>query len=257
MPSATSRSTASSRASRADAGARVHVGTSGWAYASWRGPFYPAGVRPAELLHFYGSRFDTVEVNQTFRTLPDADAVAAWCAAVPRGFRFALKAPATITHYRRLQNVAEPLAAFLDVARRLGTRRGPLLVQLHPTMRRDLERLDAFLERVPRGFAIALEVRHPSWLDDATYTLLRRRRVALCIADGEGLDVPLVATAPFGYVRLRRDDYAAAALRRWATALRGVRGWRDVWVYLRHDDAGRAPARAQALLDALGGARPA
>jgi uncharacterized protein YecE (DUF72 family) len=239
-------------ARRASGGVRLRVGTSGFGYASWRGAFYPPKTKSDAMLGFYAGVFETVEVNQTFRTRPTPDALAAWCAAVPKDFRFALKAPASITHYRRLRNVDEPLAAFLDVARALGTRRGPLLFQLPPNFRPDHARLDAFLGLLPPRTPAAVEFRHPAWHDEATWAVLRRHRVAACIVDGEDV-TPLVATAPFGYVRLRRETYAPRELAAWARRLRDVAGWREAWVYLRHDEAGGAPARARAVRDAAAG----
>jgi len=231
---------------------RFLVGTSGFSYPSWRGAFYPDDVPQKRWLPYYAERFATVEINNTFYRMPKPELLDGWRSQVGNAFRFALKAPQRITHHQRLKPESFDTAAeFVKRAGGLGDQCGPLLFQLPPHMRADVARLDAFLAALPPGVEPAVEFRHESWLTDATYAVLEARRAALCLADTESLTTPLVATAPFGYVRLRREDYADAALADWAARLGAVERWKRVYVYLKHDEAGRAPALAKTFLDAL------
>jgi uncharacterized protein YecE (DUF72 family) len=229
----------------------LYVGTSGYAYKEWKGSFYPADLPAKRMLAYYGEHFRAVEINSTFRSIPSAAALEAWASQVPVGFRFAVKAPQRITHIKRLKDVAEPLAEFLEAAATLKRRIGPLLFQLPPNFKKDVPRLREFLALVPRRFRVALEFRHPSWFDEEVFGLLRKHRAALCIADAEGLDVPFVATADWGYLRLRRPDYSGKGLNSWAKRIRGE-SWRDVFVFFRHEDEGRGPRLAKRL-DKLAG----
>ena len=229
------------------------VGTSGFSYPSWRGAFYPDDVPQRAWLAYYAERFPTVEINNTFYRMPKPELLEGWRGQVGDAFRFALKAPQRITHHQRLK--PESLDGAVEFVRRagaLGEQRGPLLFQLPPNLRADPPRLDAFLAALPEGVEAAVEFRHESWHADETYQVLEARRAALCIADTESLTTPLVATAPFGYVRLRREDYADGELASWAERLGAVARWQRTYVYLKHDEAGRAPALARVFLDALG-----
>jgi uncharacterized protein YecE (DUF72 family) len=227
------------------------VGTSGFSYPAWRGVFYPDKLPAARMLAHYAGVFRTVEINNTFYRMPAPTLLETWAAQTPATFRFALKAPQQITHRLRLREAAEPAREFVRRCAVLGERLGPILVQLPPNLKVDLERLDGFLHDLPQSVAVAIEFRHPSWFADQTWEVLRTRGAALCIAESNDLETPLVATAPFGYVRLRRDDYGDADLEAWAARLRGVSSWRNVHVFLKHDEAGRAPALAQRFLAAL------
>jgi len=221
----------------------VRVGTSGYSYPDWRGTFYPSRLSTARMLAHYGTRFTTVELNYTFARTPTPATIARWAAQTPPGFVFALKAPRRITHHARLRDVAEPLHAFLDVVRGLGPKLGPLLFQLPPNFRKEAARLRDLLALVPAGVRVALEVRHASWLDDEVYALLRAGNAALCVADTGDGTMPDVATADFGYLRLRARRYGPKALRDWARRLRRPE-WRDAYVYLRHEASGTGPALA-------------
>jgi len=227
------------------------VGTSGFSYPAWRGPFYPEKLPAKDMLAYYASAFGAVEINNTFYRMPAPGLLTGWTEQTPASFRFALKAPQQITHRLRLKEAAEPAAEFVRRSAALGEKRGPLLFQLPPNLKGDLPRLEAFLATLPAGIEPAFEFRHESWFRDETWEILRARGAALCIAQTDDLDTPLVATAPFGYARLRREDYAAAELAEWASRLRAVESWRRVYVFLKHDEAGRAPALARAFLDAL------
>lgn len=224
----------------------IRVGTSGYNYPEWRGSFYPEKLPAARMLAYYAERFVTVEVNYTFYRMPSAKTVAGWAAQTPAGFVFALKAPQRITHVARLRGVADPLRYFLDAARGLGDKLGPILFQLPPNLARDPDRLRALLDLVPPDVRCALEFRHASWLAEDVYDLLRSRNAALCIADTGTGTTPLVATADFGYLRLRDEGYSADELGTWAEAVHHA-GWRDAFVYFKHEAAGAGPALAHAL----------
>jgi len=228
------------------------VGTSGFSYPAWRGSFYPEKLPASGMLAFYAGVFGAVEINNTFYRMPSPELLSGWTAQTPAAFRFALKAPQQITHRLRLKDAAEPAREFVRRSEALGATRGPLLFQLPPHLKADPSRLRDFLAALPAGIEPAFEFRHPSWFHDDTWALLRAHGAALCIAQTDDLDTPLVATAPFGYARLRREEYSADDLAGWAERLRAVEGWQRVYVFLKHDEAGRAAALARAFLDALG-----
>jgi uncharacterized protein YecE (DUF72 family) len=191
----------------------VWIGTSGYNYAEWKGSFYPADLSAAKMLPYYAARFSTVEINATFYRMPTDKALAGWDAATQAGFVLALKAPQRITHFGRLRGIDESLRFFCDTARTLGPKLGPLLFQLPPNFKKDTDRLAETLLLLPPDLRCAFEFRHESWLADDVYDLLRRRNVALCIADSETASTPLVATADWGYLRLRDEGYTNASRR--------------------------------------------
>ncbi len=232
---------------------RVLIGTSGYSYTAWRGSFYPDGMPARDMLPFYARALGTVEINHTFHRLPTPELVGSWARQVPPGFRFALKAPQRITHHLRLRDAGEVTAAFCKIASGLKTKLGPLLFQLPPYLRCDLGRLGDFLGALPAGVEAAFEFRHESWFNDETYAVLGEHRAALCIADAEGLSTPAVATAPFGYLRLRRQDYGEAEIAAWAARVRDTTTWKHAYVYFKHEDSGRGPELARMLLAHLAG----
>ncbi len=189
---------------------RAFVGTSGYNYDEWKGLFYPEALSKTKRLSHYAQHFASVEINYTFTNTPSEKALANWLLQTPETFRFSLKAPQQITHHRRLVGVTPQVRAFVRLAGALGPRLAPILFQLPPNLKADLPRLKTFLRHFrkhqpqPRA---AFEFRHASWFSDDTYALLRDAGVALCIADTDALTTPLVATADYGYVRLRRLDY--------------------------------------------------
>lgn len=226
-----------------------YVGTSGYSYPEWKGGFYPADLPVRQMLRFYGERFRTVEVNYTFRHMPTAALLEGWAGKVPAAFRFVLKVPDLITHKRRLQDVGEPLSQLLQVAGVLKDRLGPLLFQLPPNFKKDAARLRDVLALLLSSCRAAFEFRHPSWFDDEVFGLLRDHRAALCIAEAEdGLDVPFEATTDWGYLRLRRPDYDRRELSAWVRRLRG-HGWRDAFVFFKHEDEGHGPRLAKKFLE--------
>jgi uncharacterized protein YecE (DUF72 family) len=229
----------------------VLVGTSGYSYKEWKGPFYPAKLPASGFLRYFGERLSTVEINNTFYRMPTTKLVESWAAEVPDGFTFAVKAPQRITHMAKLQNAADSTATFLRVVGSLGARLGPVLFQLPPFLRKDVPRLVSFLELLPREVRVAFEFRHASWFEEDALDALRSHGAALCVAEGEALVSPLVATASWGYVRLRRDGYPDPVLEDWASRIL-AQPWKEAFVYLKHDD-GDAPGAALSLIEKLKG----
>jgi len=213
----------------------IRVGTSGFNYPEWRGRFYPERFPPRRMLAFYAERFSTVEINATFYRMPTEKMLAGWATTTPERFVFTLKAPQRITHRRRLLDVDEPLRLFVDTATTLGPRLGPLLFQLPPNLKKETGRLADLLAMLPPGRRAAFEFRHESWFADDVYTLLSARDVALCIADTDRGSTPDVATAAWGYLRLRDSDYTDGELSAWLAAIARHR-WSDTYVYFKHEE---------------------
>jgi uncharacterized protein YecE (DUF72 family) len=222
------------------------VGTSGYNYPEWRGSFYPEKFSTAKMLPYYAERFSTVEINYTFYRMPNAKTVAGWNSETPAGFAFALKASRRITHDSRLKDVDDPIRYFLETARALGPKLGPILFQLPPSFKKDLTRLGDVLAFLPPGLRFAFEFRHESWFSDDVYALLRNGNAALCIADNEKDTTPIVPTADFGYLRLRDEGYTPEELKKWAETVEQFGGsWRDTFVYFKHEESGIGPALAE------------
>ena len=231
----------------------ILVGTSGWSYKEWKGSFYPPKLPAEEMLHFYAGRFPTVEVNNSFYRIPAERVLAGWADQVPESFRFVLKASRRITHNNRLTDEDGSLGYFLRAINPLGQRLGPTLFQLPPTFKKDLDRLQGFLDKLPKRWQAAVEFRHASWFDDQVYDLLRSRGVALVAVDedeAEGKGSPLVPTASWGYLRLRRSWYDAATLQEWAGRIRGQQ-WSEVYVFLKHEDGSPTGPAAAAAMDEI------
>jgi uncharacterized protein YecE (DUF72 family) len=223
---------------------RVRTGTSGYSYKEWKGSFYPEKLPAAKMLGYYAERLGTVEINNTFYRMPKRETVAAWAEQVPDGFRFVLKASQRITHKKRLADAGDELAYVVESARELGEKRGPMLFQLPPFLRKDLPRLEAFLAILPDDWRAAFEFRHASWVDDDVHAALRARGACLVASDMDGAEPPaVVPTAPFGYLRLRRERYEPDALARWADAIR-AQAWEDCYVFFKHEDDAAGPALA-------------
>lgn len=232
----------------------VHVGTSGYSYKEWKGSFYPAGLKAADMLRFYSERFRTVEINNTFYRMPNAELLQSWADQVGPTFRFVLKAPQRITHQKRLNAVDEDVAYFFSVASRLDEKLGPALFQLPPYAKKDLPRLDALLRLIPEGRRVALEFRHESWFADDVYERLHASNAALCVADTDEEPLHAIrATADWGYLRLRRAEYDTDALGAWAARVRDQR-WRETYVFFKHEDEGTGPRFAASFLERLAAA---
>ncbi len=226
----------------------VLAGASGYSFKEWKGAFYPATLRPDAMLAYYAERLSTVELNNTFYALPKRENVERWAATVSATFRFAIKAPQAITHRARLKpSAADDLDAFYAVIAHLGPHRGPVLFQLPPTMRKDLPRLVDFLARLPQDHAATFEFRHDSWFDDDVYAALRDAGAALCLSEREDASAPpLVETAGWGYLRLRRETYTRADLARWLARCRETR-WKTLYAYFMHEPT--APGYALTLME--------
>ena len=230
---------------------RVRVGTSGYSYKEWKGSFYPADIKAADMLRFYSERFDTVEINNTFYRMPSPTALAPWVEQTPPAFSFVLKAPQRITHQKRLAAIDDDIAYFFAAVAHLGDKLGPILFQLPPYSKKDVARLRALLQLVPTGRRVALEFRHESWLSEDVFDCLRSANAALCVADTdeEPLD-DIRSTADWGYLRLRRIEYDEAALGAWAERV-GAQRWQDAFVFFKHEDEGKGPAFAKAFREVV------
>lgn len=230
------------------------IGTSGYVYPHWRkGVFYPRDLPARQELPYYAARFPTVELNNPFYRLPAPETFRSWREASPKGFVFAVKASRFITHIKRLRDCEAPLALFLGRARELKSKLGPILFQLPPTQKIDLDRLSRFLAILPPRIRWVMEFRHQSWFTADTYECLQQRRVALCIPVGGPVTADPVATAPFAYVRMHAGvltggGFSLAQLRTWAGRIRTFRrAGRDVYVYFNNDWLGMAVKNALEL----------
>ena len=227
---------------------RILAGASGYSYKEWMSNFYPEKIKPDEMLSWYAGRLPTVEINNTFYRTPKTSVLEAWAAATPPGFRFAIKASRRITHIARLktETVGEPLGWLYENLAALGTKRGPVLFQLPPNFRKDLPRLAAFLQMLPKDHGASFEFRNETWFDDDVYEALKAAGAALCLSEREdNAPPPLVETAPWGYVRLRLEHYTDDDLRAWAKRLEAT-SWREIDVYFMHEPT--APAYAKSLM---------
>src|SRR5438874_853764 len=226
---------------------KLLAGASGYSFKEWKGTFYPADMRPDGMLAYYCARLPTVEINNTFYRMPKVEMLENWARTVPADFRFAIKASRRITHFAHLKPESADSVAFLYRSLdSLGEKRGPVLFQLPPVMKKDLARLSAFLQTLPQGHRAAFEFRHPSWFADDVYDALRAAGAALCLSEREdNAPPPLVETAPWGYVRLRLETYSVADLEHWARRLEQTK-WAEVYAYFMHEPT--APAYAQTLM---------
>jgi uncharacterized protein YecE (DUF72 family) len=232
----------------------IYLGTSGWAYGSWKPGFYPPKQPAKRFLEYYATRLNSVEVNYTFRTLPTAAMLEGWMAATGDGFKFSFKAPQRITHFARLRNCSDLLdnfyTALLPVlqAKKLGV----VLFQLPPNFPANLDLLDEFLLSAAReGFRLAFEFRHESWFRAEVFEVLKRRNAALCAAESDGLESPDVRTAPFRCYRLRKSDYPPEQLKEIVARLREQGGEGDVFVYFKHEEVPTGALNASEVLRQL------
>lgn len=237
---------------------QVHVGTSGWTYDDWTGPFYPKDVRGADRLSYYADRFDAVEVNATFYRLPFKGMITGWNRRLPASFHLVLKGPRTVTHHKKLGDCESALQAYLDRVLKLTTLK-VILWQLPPSLHKDLERLDEFLTGLPKTVRHAVEFRHESWWADDVSDLLSRHGAAFVAVSHPKLPNDLIATADFLYLRFHGSgrrlydyDYSRKELRSWVTRLKPHRRGRELYAFFNNDIGARAPANAadfQRLLD--------
>ena len=238
--------------------APIHIGTSGWHYGHWRGPFYPDGLGAEGFLAYYAERFHTVEINNSFYQLPSESTLGKWRDAVPQGFVFAVKGSRFITHMKKLKDPALSLAPFLARVAGLGEKLGPILFQLPPRWRFNPARLAGFLAALPGAYRYTLELRDQSWINDHALDLLARHRAAFCIYELAGYRSPLEVTADFVYIRLHgpggpyQGQYDDETLAGWAGAIAAwSRQGREVFCYFDNDEAGYAAQDAWRLQDLL------
>jgi uncharacterized protein YecE (DUF72 family) len=239
--------------------AAIRIGTSGWHYPHWRGPFYPADLPPAEMLAYYAQRLDTVEVNNSFYRLPEKDTFVAWRDTTPADFLFAVKASRYITHMKKLKDPEQPVAAILERIRLLEHKLGPLLFQLPPRWRANVPRLRAFLATLPAGLRYTFEFRDPTWFVPEVYDLLAEHDAALCIHDFRGHESPKMVVTGWVYIRLHGPEvgyqgrYTTQQLADWAGAISAcARQGLDIYCYFNNDMAGYAVSEALELQAMLG-----
>jgi uncharacterized protein YecE (DUF72 family) len=224
------------------------AGASGYAFKEWQGSFYPDKIKSEDMLAWYAARLPTVEINNTFYRMPKPAVLENWAQATPADFRFAIKASRRITHDARIKaDAADSVDYLYRMLASLGGKLGAVLFQLPPNLKKDLPRLESFLRMLPDGHCAAFEFRNESWFDEETYTLLRQANAALVLSEREdNAPPPLVETAPWGYVRLRLENYSDDDLKRWAERLAATT-WGEIFVYFMHEPT--APGYARALLD--------
>jgi uncharacterized protein YecE (DUF72 family) len=235
---------------------KLLAGASGYSFKEWKGTFYPADMKPDGMLGFYSERLPTVEINNTFYQMPKVAVLENWARTVPPSFKFAIKASRRITHFSKIE--AEKARDSVEYLYRnlatLGDKRGPVLYQLPPFLKKDLPRLTEFLQVLPANHGAAFEFRNDTWFAEDVYEALKRAGASLCLSEREDNEAPpLVQTAPWGYVRLRLEVYSESDLERWAERLAAT-GWKEIFVYFMHEPT--APAYAQALLNAFGKRSP-
>jgi uncharacterized protein YecE (DUF72 family) len=230
------------------------AGASGYAFKEWCGSFYPDKIKSDAMLAFYAERLPTVEINNTFYQMPKTTVLEHWVQATPPDFRFSIKASRRITHDARLKAdaAADSVAYLYRMLEALGSKRGAVLFQLPPFLKKDLPRLNEFLALLPVGHRAAFEFRNESWFDDEVYAALKTAGAALCLSEREdNAPPPLVETAPWGYLRLRLENYGDDDLAQWAERLAAT-GWHDRYVYFMHEPT--APTYARALMQAAAAA---
>jgi len=226
----------------------LYVGTSGYSYKEWKGSFYPEKIPAKDMLSYYSERLSTVEINATFYRMPQKSMLENWKEQVPKNFRFSLKAPQRVTHFKRLKDTEEETKYFLETAAVLEDKLGVVLFQLPPNMKKDLPRLESFLNQLPPQPRAAFEFRHPTWFDDDVLDLLRSRNHALCISDTDDLPVSHIdKTADWGYLRLRRVEYSEDNLKEWLERIREQQ-WQETFVFFKHEDEGTGPKLAAQFL---------
>lgn len=232
----------------------LHVGTSGYSYKEWKGPFYPEDLAAGDMLAYYAGRLGSVEINNTFYQLPKTSVLESWAEQVGDGFRFSIKASRKITHFKRLKpEAADETEYLVNTVAALGPKLGVLLFQLPPNLKKDMERLTGFLAMLPPDLPAAFEFRHESWNDDEVAGALRAHGAALYCADTESddEDAPVASTADFGYLRLRRPTYDDADLKRWAETVK-AQPWKRAFVFFKHEDEGAGPRMAMRFLELAG-----
>ena len=227
----------------------LYVGTSGYSYKEWKGSFYPETIPAKDMLSYYASRLQAVELNNTFYRMPQPSMIENWKAQVPENFRFSVKAPQVITHFRRLKDVGPQTRQLLKTVSALEERLGAVIFRLPENMKKDLKRLETFVKDLPADTPAVFDFRHPTWFDDEVYALLRSHNRVLCVSDIEELPESYThKTADWGYVRLRRVRYTKADLIKWNKRIK-AQVWKNTYVFFKHEDEGTGPKLAARFLD--------
>ncbi|MEK6281289.1 MAG: DUF72 domain-containing protein [Acidobacteriota bacterium] len=230
----------------------LYVGTSGYSYKEWKGSFYPEKIPAKDMLRYYAERLSTVEINATFYRMPQKSMLENWKEQVPKSFRFSLKAPQRITHFKRLKETDEETKYFYETASVLAEQLGVVLFQLPPNMKKDLPRLEAFLAQLPAEVRAAFEFRHPTWFDDDVLALLHTHNRPLVVSDTDDMPTTHIdKTADWGYLRLRRVEYAESNLNEWLQRI-NEQQWQETFVFFKHEDEATGPKLAAQFLELAG-----
>ena len=223
----------------------LYAGTSGYSYKEWKGRFYPEKIAPKNMLAYYASRLHAVELNNTFYRMPQPGMIESWKAQVPENFRFSVKAPQVITHFRRLKDAGPQTRIMLKTIAALEDRLGAVIFRMPEDMKKDLKRLETFLKVLPAETPVVFDFRHPTWFDDEVVELLRSQKRVFCVSDIEELpESHTYRTADWGYVRLRRGKYTKAELVRWVKRIKAQK-WKDTYVFFKHEDEATGPGLAE------------
>jgi uncharacterized protein YecE (DUF72 family) len=232
-----------------DKSTMIYVGTSGYSYKEWKGSFYPENIPPKDMLAYYAARLPAVELNNTFYRLPQPGMIESWKEQVPENFRFTVKAPQSITHFRRLKDAGAVTQTMIKTVSALDHRFGAVLFRFPDNMEKDVKRLETFLKDLPRDTRTAFDFRHPSWFDEDVLELLRGQNRVLCISDRDEMPWDRIdKTADWGYVRLRRVKYSKKDLLRWIERVR-AQDWKDCFVFFKHEDKGSGPKLAAQFIE--------
>lgn len=232
----------------------IHIGTSGWHYGHWEGPFYPDKTPSEKYLGYYSKSFKTVEINSSFYRMPDKETIREWRDTVPEGFRFSVKASRYITHMKKLKDPEAAVSYLISTVSLLRNKLGPILFQLPPKWHANPERLESFIKSLPRDYDYAFEFRDTSWFDDRIYEILEKHNTAFCIYEIGGVKSPRIVTADIVYLRLHgpdgpyRGQYTTHVLTEWAGRISKWRNeGKEIYCYFDNDEAGYAPQDAMKL----------
>ncbi len=236
----------------------IRIGTSGWSYNHWRDIFYPKDLAQAKWLEFYAKIFDTVEINSSFYHLPKPKTFSNWRARTPKNFLFSVKASRFITHVKKLKDVKEPWKRFINSAKELKERLGPILFQLSPNLKANIEKLENFISILPSKYRYTFEFRNESWFNKKIYEILEKNNISLCFADTPSYPYKEILTADFVYIRLHGhkklygSKYTNRELKIWANKIKKwMKEKKDVYVYFDNDACGYAVENAKTLLRML------
>ncbi len=228
-----------------------YVGTSGYSYKEWKGPFYPKDLPDKDMLRFYGDNLPAVEINNTFYRMPNTSMLETWAEQVPPDFQFVLKASRKITHTKPLKEKADEVGYLFKTAATLGDKLGAILFQLPPYLHRNIDLFSDFVDLLPSGIKVAFEFRHISWFDDKLFEILRNKGCAICCSDTENQELSqFVSTSDWGYLRLRKPDYSEEELLAWAERIK-LQNWQAVYAFFKHEDDGAGPKLAKHFLDLI------